>query len=239
MNNKNHFIYAYSGNKRTETTNIINNISNITDHLNIIEPFCGSSAISFYIWQIYKDKFNYYLNDNDKTLIEIYELLKSVSLDEIYSKLQTINNEINGSPEPKKYFYNIYKNPRNIYDYIYVNKYYSIRPGLYRETKKITPLVGNNNLELFITFIKSPYVHINYGDWSIFYDRYKNDDKSIIILDPPYINSCNDYYNNPDTNLYKKFHDEPIENFKASIYLILENYWIIKLLFGKSKIFTT
>jgi hypothetical protein len=236
MTYTNHFIYSYFGNKRTEAKDIIDNITNITDYKNIIEPFCGSSAISFYIWLIHKDEFNYYLNDNNNKLIEIYDLLKMVSLDEISSKLKTINEEINAAPEPKTFYTNIYKKPRNIYDYIYINKYYNIRPGLYKYTKNIKSLAENKNLKLFVEFIKSPYVYINCDEWTNCYNKFKNDDKSIILLDPPYITGCNDLYHNPDTNLYENFYNNPIENFKASIFLILENVWLIKLLFKKSKI---
>jgi len=159
-----------------------------------------------------------------------------VSLDEISSKLKAINEEINAALEPKIFYNNIYKKPRNIYDYIYTHKYYNIRPGLYGYTKNIKSLTINKNLKLFIEFIKSPNVHISCDDWTNCYDKFKNDDNSIIILDPPYITTCNDLYHNPDTNLYEKFYHNPIENFKASIFLILENVWLIKLLFQKSKI---
>ena len=236
MTNTNHFIFSYTGNKRTETKDIINNISNITDYKNIVEAFCGTSAISFHIWQLYKDKFNYYLNDNDNKLIEIYELLKTVPLDEISSQLKTINKEINESPEPKNFYNNIHHKQRNIYDYIYTRKYYNIRPGLYRNNKNIKSLTENKNLNLFIEFIKSPYVYITCDDWTNCYDKYKNNDKSIILLDPPYITTCNDLYHSPNTNLYENFFNNPIENFKASIFLILENVWLIKLFFRTSKI---
>ncbi len=45
-----HFIYSYSGNKRNEFKYIEKVIDNIDAYDNIIEPFCGSSAISFNIW---------------------------------------------------------------------------------------------------------------------------------------------------------------------------------------------
>ena len=228
--NKNHFIFSYAGNKRNESKTIIENI-NFDDINNIIEPFCGSSAMSFNIWKTYKDKFNYYLNDYDKKLIEIYELLKSLSLDEIYLKLDYINKEINNSEEPKKFYLEIYKNPRNIFDYLYICKYSSFRRGLYREITKIISFVNNKELILFIEFIKSPNVIITNNDWKTIYDKYKNDEKTLFLIDPPYISSCNDFYQNKNTNLYEDFYLNPINNYKSKIYLILEDIWIIRLLF--------
>ena len=50
----------------------------------------------------------------------------------------------------------------------------------------------------------------------------------------PYLETCNDFYNCADVNIYKFLYDNPIEKEKAKIYLILENMWIIKLLFQKN-----
>jgi len=83
---KNHFLYSYLGNKRNETKQFLDNIK-LDDIKNIIEPFSGSSAISFSIWLNNKDKnFNYYLNDSDKKLIEVYELMKNETIEEIEKK---------------------------------------------------------------------------------------------------------------------------------------------------------
>jgi site-specific DNA-adenine methylase len=72
---KNHFIFCYLGNKRNESQYFLKHV-NFDNVSNIIEPFCGSSAISFAIWLEHKDKFNYYLNDSDEKLIEVYNLSK-------------------------------------------------------------------------------------------------------------------------------------------------------------------
>ena len=45
---RNHFIIPYIGNKREEVETIYNNIKNyIDDKKIIIEPFCGTSAVSY------------------------------------------------------------------------------------------------------------------------------------------------------------------------------------------------
>jgi len=50
-------------------------------------------------------------------------------------------------------------------------------------------------------------------------------------MDPPYISTCNDFYYDHSMNIYEYLYNNKITNEKAKIYLILENIWIIKLLF--------
>jgi site-specific DNA-adenine methylase len=85
---KNHFFIGYAGNKRQE-------VNKIYEHLDlnkidtIIEPFCGTSAMSFYIASLHPKKFKYILNDYDNKLIELYK----ISLDEEAFKI--LCNELN------------------------------------------------------------------------------------------------------------------------------------------------
>ena len=68
---KNHFIIPYFGNKRMEVENLYNVIKDKLDEVDIIiEPFCGSSAMSYYISTQHPKKIKYILNDNNKKLIE-------------------------------------------------------------------------------------------------------------------------------------------------------------------------
>ena len=71
---KNHFYIGYAGNKRQEVEIIYNslNLSNITT---IIEPYCGTCAISYYIW-LKHPNLKFILNDNNIYLKEIYEIIK-------------------------------------------------------------------------------------------------------------------------------------------------------------------
>ena len=80
----NHFIYSYNGNKRNEFKYLNTVIDDIDKYDTIIEPFCGSSAISFNIWLKYPDK-KYILNDNDKDLINLYNLIKNEDIKAIFS----------------------------------------------------------------------------------------------------------------------------------------------------------
>ena len=70
---KNHFFHSYFGNKREEVETIYNNI-NLDNIDTIIEPFCGSCALSFYISTLHPNKYKYVLNDNDKNLTELLKI---------------------------------------------------------------------------------------------------------------------------------------------------------------------
>ena len=100
-----HFLVSYPGNKRNEYKYFKEYINLDPDIKNIIEPFTGTSAISFNIWLEHKDKFNYYLNDNSIDIYNIYKLIKEKNPDEVLEKLNTIKNNINS----KEDYLNIYK----------------------------------------------------------------------------------------------------------------------------------
>ena len=69
------------------------------------------------------------------------------------------------------------------------------------------------------------------------YKKYCNDSENMIFLDPPYLNRCNTFYSNQIVNIYEYLFKNDIRDQKAKIYLILENNWIIQLLFdGYNKI---
>ena len=88
---KNHFFFSYAGNKRNEVGNILSYIEscNFNNIETIVEPICGTSALSYYISTKYPKKFNYVLNDFDENLITLYKL---VSNDKKFKKF---NKELN------------------------------------------------------------------------------------------------------------------------------------------------
>lgn len=225
---KNHFFFAYTGNKRGEIDEILDTI-NIDNINNIIEPFCGSSAISFAIWLKHGNKYNYYLNDNDNELILIYELFKTKTIDHISEELDNINNKISNKEEWNDYFKNA---PNNTYKELYFRKYSQYgKKGFYPLNRPINKYKLSNIQLSFIDFIKSPNVHITNNDWFNIFNEFKDDNKSLFILDPPYIDSNNDYYINKTINVYEYFYKNNFKEFKSHIYLILEDIWVVRLLF--------
>ncbi len=63
------------------------------------------------------------------------------------------------------------------------------------------------------------------------YEQFKNNKECIIIMDPPYVSTTTNFYYDYNMNIYEYLYNNNITNEKAKIYLILENIWIIKLLF--------
>ena len=239
MKQKNHFFFGYTGNKKDEVDEIINNIK-FTDIENIVETFCGSSAISFHIWMKYGDKFNYYLNDNSIKIIEIYNLFINHNLDHINDEIKKIIDKIDN----KNDWINYYKNGDNtIYKNLFFHKYSARgRLGFYplgRGDLKNKQIKPTQLQELFIKFIQAPYVYITCDDWYNIFNIHKNNENSIIILDPPYMDSNNDFYLEKTINVYEYFYNNKIETFKSHIYLILEDMWIIRMLFNNNKFLTS
>ncbi len=140
---KNHFFIPYSGNKREEVIHIYNSIKdNLIDIEYIIEPFCGSSAFSYYLSTLYPKRFKYILNDNNDYLIELY----NISKDEI--KFNTLINELNElvkTIKTKSDYDKIVKQD-NLNAFIIGNKIYAIRPYLY-PIKKIEGFKGFDYLK--------------------------------------------------------------------------------------------
>jgi len=239
---KNHFLYSYAGNKRQEAETLINLI-NFDNIKNIIEPFCGSSAISFTIWKKYKNDFNYYLNDNDEELINIYKLLKKETAEHIEEEVNKIKNKISNKEEWNNLL-NEYKETKNIYLFIFITKYSTMsRFGFYPLKMPKTPFKILDETKNFIEFIKSPNVIISNNDYMDIFDKFKDDDTTIFLFDPPYLVSNNIFYNlgikEQKLNIYEYFFSNKIESFKSHIYLILEHVWIIKALYRDSKILST
>lgn len=226
---KNHFIHSYPGNKRNETENFLNNIK-LENIKNIIEPFCGSSAISFSIWLQNKDKFNYYLNDLDKKLIQIYNLMKNETIEDIENKVNDFSKNIKNKDD---WLYALKNNDTSLYSYLFFKKFSTMgRYGFYPIDKKnIYNFKITKETREFIEFIKQPYVHITNDDWFEVFAKFKDDEQSLFMIDPPYVMACNDFYTDRKLNVYQYFYDNKIENFKSNIYLILEDHWILRLLF--------
>ena len=74
----NHFLFSYPGNKRKEINDIIPffELDNIDT---IIEPFCGSAAVSVYLAKQYPLKYKYILNDSNPNLFRLYNIMKDQS----------------------------------------------------------------------------------------------------------------------------------------------------------------
>ena len=235
MNNKNHFFIPYAGNKRNEVDELIKEI-NFEGVKNIIEPFCGSSAYSFHIWLKYGNAFNYYLNDNNKMLIDFYDLFKNETLETINDGLTLIKEQTTTKDEWMNHFKTAEITPiRNLFYCKFSNH---CRMGMYPLNKSISGIFKPSPLQLkFLEFIKSPNVHISNDDWSVVFNLFKNNKEVLFIFDPPYINSDNSFYLEKTLNIYQDFYENKDVNYQSHIYFIMEDIWIIRMLFAHYKIY--
>lgn len=226
--NKNHFYIAYAGNKRTECKDIYDNINFLPNIDTIVEPFCGSCAISYYI-ALNKPNLKYIFNDSNHFLKEMYEILiddlKLDKFEEDYKKLLIDIDKIK---------YNDYiKNNNTVLSWFIKNKIYTIRPGLFPiDPKRIKTEINLRSFPIY-NFFRNNDIKFYSMNGVDMIEEYKNNENCLIILDPPYINTCNQYYNYEvyENNIYEYLNNNNINDMKAKILLILEDNYIIKLLF--------
>lgn len=249
---KNHFFFPYAGNKRTEVENLYKQI-NFANVEIIVEPFCGSSAFSFYVAQMHPKKFKYILNDKDTDLIEIYKIAKDDEKREVLEKkinewVEIINKTT--TVESRKEAYSEIIGKRNTKDkgaevLFFGKKYYSFTPFLANlELNKDGTMKDYKKYNLtdipIYHFLKNENIEIRNVDGIEVFKEYENNEKALIFLDPPYLSTSNaEYgYNRTDNkifNIYEYLHENDIHKLKAAIFLIVEGCWINRLLF-KNKI---
>lgn len=232
MKTKNHFIIPYVGNKREEYEHIKPLLQLQDDKLkNIIEPFAGSCAISFMIWKEHRDKFNYYINDIDINLYNIYNLIKMESIEIIEQNINRIKNECLKREDYEFRF----KNQRDIYDYIYFHRYFFIRYGAYNERRcgHKKPFKITRECSEFFDFIKSPNVFLSNDDGIKIFEYYCGKKNNVLILDPPYLGQDNNLYNVKNVAIYEYLNKIKLKDIKANIYVWVNDNWITRLIFQK------
>lgn len=231
---KNHFYIAYCGNKREEVKIIYDNID-FTNIENVIEPYCGSASMSYYLWTK-NPNLKFVLNDNNRFLKEIFEIIKDdnkcLEFENTINKMRLKVIEL-GKEEYVKYS----KNKKDIHNWLFIHKYFKISPGLYPADR---PCLNNifkfSNYPIY-NFYKTANIEFYDIDAIEIYEKYKSKKHNLILIDPPYILTCNDFYTNHSMNIYEYFDNNNINKEKAKIKIILEKNWIINLLFKKNKCF--
>jgi site-specific DNA-adenine methylase len=225
---KNHFIFGYAGNKRTETPQILEKI-NINNFNTIIEPFCGSCAFSYIVSTKMPKKFKYVLNDIDKNLIRLLEIMKDKEETEIFNT--TVNYLMSTITSKDKYVNIISRG--DLYGWFIAHKVYNIRSGLYKTDYKYNEKKPFKLEDYPIyNFMNNEDVTITCKSGLDIIEKYKNDDKSLFFIDPPYLIACNDFYDkNYSVNIYEWMAINDIRNLKSFFVIVLEKNWIISLLF--------
>jgi len=235
---KNHFFFSYAGNKREEVENIYNllDLENIDT---IIEPFCGSCAMSYYIWTQNKDKnYKYILNDLDNNLIDLLKSIRSGEYKEIEDEVNKMREEIlkyeNDMIEAKKIYNNYIKNGK-LSGYVLGNKYFKMKVRMFplKDFKMFKNKLDLSNVPIY-DFLVNANIELHKIDANKIIDE-NNNEKTFIFLDPPYIASCNNFYST-DTgenicNIYEKLVLYGLKNYKCKILICHENNWLFKILF--------
>lgn len=242
---KNHYYTPYVGNKRKEIKDILPliNLENITT---IIEPFAGSSAMSYYISTQYPKRFKYILNDNDKINYDLFNISRDPE------RTQKFNDNINKIIEkwntytedaPRKIFYNNL-DTNEIEAYIFKAKFHSFRIGIYppftcRDAKRFINIKPYRLQDYLIyDFYNNEDITYSNIDGVDFINKHNKDEGKLYLLDPPYLKSCNNFYNNFNMNIYEWIANNKslLLNSKNKIVFILENILEIKELLKDFKI---
>lgn len=233
-----HFIHSYPGNKRKECDNLLNHIS---DEKIIIEPFCGTSALSFYHYRKHKNEnIKYFLSDMSDELASVYKLLKEETVENIEYNVSQYFEPFENK-EYRQCIHEDYKKSqtKDIYKFLFLIKSCGMgRLGMLDVRQDISKFKGYKLKftpiqKEFIEFIKLENVVFKQQNWFEYFNEFKNNKNALIFFDPPYINSDNSLYKNfKNSNVYEYFYKNKISSFESKIFFILEKNWIIELLFN-------
>lgn len=219
---------SYAGNKRNELDVIYEEIKDSLDGVEtIVEPFCGTSAFSYYLSLKFPKRFKYVLNDNCANLVAMYRVFKDDELTaDMIEKLNAFSVDID-KPKYKKI-----AKVKELANWFYINKVYQIRAGLYPlEEARIKRDFSDLKQCAIINFLKTEDITITCGDAIPLIEQFRDDKTALVFLDPPYIQTCNDFYSKAGFNIYEYLNKNSINDMGTKMLLVLENQWIINLLF--------
>lgn len=240
---RNHFFISYVGNKRNEVTKIYNEID-LEGVENIVEPYCGSCAMSYYIWTLHKDKnFKYVLNDADDKLIGIMKIIINGDYkkleDEVNEKrlhiLKLLNEE--GFDVAKSYYRDLFINKNStVADYLISHKYHKLRVGMFptgTDLKRFDKEFKFSDYPIY-EFLRNANIELHNTEGDAIINLY-NTSASFIFLDPPYMASCNNFYKRGADNelkmCYYPLYKRGLKNYSAKIILCHELNWMFEVLF--------
>ena len=224
---RNHFLIPYAGNKRSEFKNIYDEFLklDLTKIKYIIEPFCGTSAMSYYLSLYHPKQYTYILNDNNQHLIELYRIASNEQrLKDLVNKLNDMIVDID------KQKYNVIIKQHTLEAWIIKNKIYQIRAGLFPNSRKMIKSFEYLYNCPIINFLRTENIIFKSVDAIEIIEEYNTED-CFVFIDPPYLTECNYFYYDSKVNIYEYFCKNKINKFKANIILCLSENWIINLLF--------
>lgn len=237
---KNHFYTSYAGNKRNEVERIYETI-NFDNIDTIVEPYCGSCALSYYIWSLNKDKnYKYVLNDADPYLIPIFKSIIEGTYEELENSVNEIRERVyskvyDNFDEAKKIYLSYFKSD-NLAGRLFCKKYMKLREGMMptgRDLPRLKKEFKFSDYPIFY-FLRDADIELHNDDANRIINKYDNSN-AFIFLDPPYLGSCNNFYargaDKELENAYLPLYEKGLKNYNCKILLCHELNWFFRLMF--------
>ena len=170
----------------------------ITTSTIFVEPYCGSSIVSFNVFKKINKNIDFHINDLDPLRIKFY---KNMNQEKERQKLYKLEKEIVEKGE--EFYYSIVRGKDDDHlKYVISKRIHSFRHGLYPTNKNIILHEITDNWKEF--FNKSTITNIDYLD---ILNKYKDNENAFLYLDPPYMDSFNAGYG----TYQHKSHDEDLK----------------------------
>ena len=182
------------GNKKNELKLLLPIIQpQINNKTIFIEPFCGSSIVSFNVFKKINKNIDFHINDLDPLRIKFY---KNMTKEEERQKLYKLEKEI--VEKGAEFYYSIVRGKDDDYlKYVISKRIHSFRHGLYPTNKKIILKEISENWINFFNVAK-----ITNNDFREVMNEYKENEDAFLYLDPPYVDSYNGGYSSHQTKNY-------------------------------------
>jgi len=230
------FILNYTGQKFKETKELDN--IDFSNYKTIVECFGGSFGFSRYLYEMkgLKD-INYIIYDNDKELIDFYNYIKQLLIDdkfdEFINKYNDIMNYIQENFNYKGHKRFIVNKTAKEYILTIEDKYlkFMLLKNIFRGG---CSTISDKKKLKFLDMIKTTtFIHNSFNKEDL--DKY-NKDTTLIYLDPPYILEDNSSYDNIDD--MKIFYEDIIYLFENKKTIFIHSYnYLLNYVFGKYKKF--
>ncbi len=231
---KKDYLISWDGNKDKECEFVSHLLYNKNMHIDsfdeVIEGFGGSFAYTRYLIRErhergrYQPYFKHTVYDIDDQLINTYKAMidnqNNDICDDIDNKMDVLTDDKIPIDERKQRYNEIIKE-KTPTAFLIKHLYYAIRPGYFPTAKKV-----NIPYERLRNFTKFSYVNFICCDFYSVLNKYKDNRKAFLYLDPPYFLTCNSTYLKGLTQQFFYLIDT-LSEYQCTILLIINNHFLI------------